>query len=256
VTPATHRLGATIVVLVGLVGTAGGFSTNASGDSSSNAGQGDEADSSGVWLDADAGTILEASSQAMHDVTSVSFVVERTGEPLFVDGAKSLALDRIAGRFDVTGGAEALVTVTIDDNLVTDLGAVAVGADIWLSNPITGEFESLPPGYNLDPRTFFDPVGGWAPLLRDLQEPVLVDVDGDRYVIDATATAVALSNVTAGLVDDEGTLLRLWVNPVSGLVTRLHFEVQSPGRGISTWVIELSDYGVGFEIDIPAGVDQ
>ena len=44
-----------------------------------------------------------------------------------------------------------MLTVTVDGSLKTELGAVAIGGEVWLSNPVTGKFEALDTGYDIDP---------------------------------------------------------------------------------------------------------
>jgi hypothetical protein len=67
--------------------------------------------------------------------------------------------------------------VTVDDNLATRIGAVAIDDEVWISNPVTGDFETLPTGYDIDPSRFFDPEGGWRPLLAALTD---VEIVGHR----------------------------------------------------------------------------
>ena len=147
------------------------------------------------------------------------------------------------------------MTVTIDGNLVTELGAVALGSDIWLSNPITGDFEPLPPSYDIDPSRFFDPTGGWQPLLDGLAGRELLE-DGDHYVVRGVAPEAELRRVTAGLVRADDVVVDLWLDPYTALVQRVEFSVTDPRYGTSDWRIELSEYGEPFVIEAPAGVDS
>ncbi len=204
----------------------------------------------GEWLAEDAEVIVVASADAMGAVTSVRFELEHTGASVYIDPVDSLALEAVVGRFTVPAEADAILRVNVNDNLKTELGAVALGADVWLSNPITGEFEPLPAGYNIDPRTFFDPRGGWQPLLADLVDAVLVGVESNRYHLNGTATAERIEVVTAGLVEGRDVPVDLWIHPVTALVTRIEFTTEA-GNGSSDWVLELSDYGEDFTIIAP-----
>ena len=87
---------------------------------------GGDAEPEGDPLPAEATIILEASSAAMADVTSVRFDLERSGADVFIDEFESLALDKIKGRFSAPGSADAVLNVTVDGSLKTDLGAVAL----------------------------------------------------------------------------------------------------------------------------------
>ena len=120
----------------------------------------------------------------MGEVTSVQFTLERSGGPVYIDGAQSMSLDALEGRFSAPGSADAIVQITVNDSLGTKIGAVAIDDEVWMSNPVTGDFETLPPGFDIDPSLFFDPKEGWRPLLEgleDLQFVVEEDRDGTRY---------------------------------------------------------------------------
>ena len=215
---------------------------------------GDDAEPEGEPLAADATTIVIASSDAMGDVTSVRFELERSGAPVYIDTFESLALDKMVGRFSAPSSADAALTVTVDENLHTQLGAVAIEGTVWLSNPVTGEFEALPPGYDIDPSTFFDPEDGWRPLLAELQDVQLIgeeDRGGRRYHIRGVAPADRMEIITAGLVQDQDVPIDFWLRRDTALVTAAEFSTTFDG-GVTDWVLELSDYGDVFDITAPA----
>ena len=217
-------------------------------------GCGDDAEPEGEPLPPDAGTIIGAASAAMGAVTSVRFELERSGAPVFIDTYESLALDKVVGRFSAPSSADAALTVTVDGDLKTQLGAVAINGVVWLSNPVTGKFEALPPGYDLDPSTFFDPEDGWRPLLAELRDVELVGEEdrggGTRYHVRGVATAERVERITAGLVRDQEVLIDLWLRRDTGLVVAAEFSTELGGR-VSDWTLGLSDYGESFDIEAP-----
>ena len=221
----------------------------------------DDAVSSGERLEPDVDVVIAAAAEAMGDVESVRFHVVRRGAPVFIDDVESIAVDEISGTVTVPDEAEALLTVTIDESVSTRLGAVAAGGETLLSNPVTGEFEPLPAGYDLDPRSFFDPVGGWRPLIAGLEGVVFVgeeDRGGARYRLRGTAPASRIEAVTAGLVSGQDVDVELWVHPVTALVTSLEFDTESD-RGTTSWVLDLGNYngaddGSGLSARAVAGI--
>ena len=173
-----------------------------------------------------AADITEQAAEAMAGVRSVEFRLERSGAPVFIDQFEKLALDDLLGQFTVPTRAQAELTVTVNGDLATKLGAVAIDREVWISNPVTGDFETLPEGYDIDPSKFFDPEGGWQPLLENLQDVELVGIDdrgGDRYHVRGTAPAAEVRNITVGLVRDQDVSVDLWVHPTSSLVTAAEF---------------------------------
>lgn len=210
--------------------------------------------------DAEPATVVADSAVAMGSVTSVEFRLERKGAPVFVDQFESIAIDAAVGQFTVPSRAAATLDVTVEGNLRTRIGAVAIdagdGMEVWMSNPVTGRFEPLPDGYDIDPSRFFDPKGGWQPLLEHLTDVELLGVDdrgGQRWHVRGTAPAADVANITVGLVKNQDVVVELWVHPTSSLVTAMEFSTDLPG-GTADWTLELSRYGDAFTINRPEGM--
>jgi len=206
--------------------------------------------------DADPAVVIADAAEAMGAVTSVEFRLTRDGAAVFVDEFESIALDAAVGQFSVPSRAAATLDVTVDGNLRTRIGAVAVDSDVWMSNPVTGRFETLPAGYDIDPSRFFDPAGGWQPLLAHLTEVELLGVDdrgGQRWHLRGTAPAADVENITVGLVEGQDVPVELWVHPGTALVTAMEFDTEL-AAGTAHWELELSRYGETFTIEPPPGV--
>ncbi len=201
--------------------------------------------------------IVDASATAMGDAESVRFALERSGAPVYIDQVERLALNTVVGQFEVPGSAQAVLEVEVDGGLISELGAVALDDEIWLSNPITGEFEPLPAGIDVDPSLFFDPVDGWRPLMEDLTDVELEGVEerdgADRYHISATAPADRVEVITAGLVRDQDVDIDFWIQPVTGHVRVAEFTTTVGGDDVA-WSLQLDDYGEDFDIQPPEGL--
>ncbi len=205
---------------------------------------------------ASAPDVIAAAADAMADVTSVEFRLDRGGAAIYIDEFESLALDALIGQFTVPTRARAQLTVTVDGNLTTEIGAVAIDEEVWISNPVTGDFETLPAGFDIDPSRFFDPEGGWQPLLANLRDVELVAIDdrgGERYHVRGLAPAAEVRNITVGLVRDQDVPVDLWIHPGSSLVTSAEFETTIDGS-TSQWRLDLDRYGESFTIRPPANI--
>lgn len=235
-------------VALGAVAACGGDTSN------------DEA--TGPTIPPEPAAIIEASSTAMGAVESVEFELLREGADAFIDNFESISLNRAKGQFTVPRSAQAVLEVEVNGSLTTELGAIALDDEIWLSNPVTGEFETLPAGYDLDPSLFFDPENGWKPLMANLTEVTLIGTEnldgGDRYHISGTAPAEQVAIITARLVRNQDVVIDFWIQPVSGLVTRAEFSTGVPGDDSSgamiDWTLRLFDYGKDFDISPPEGL--
>ena len=225
------------------------------------AGNSGSAEPTGPTLPADGDAIVTASAAAMGDVTSVRFDLRRSGAPVYIDQFEAIAIDRVVGEFTVPQSAQAALDVEVNGSLKTQLAAIALGPEVWLSNPITGEFETLPDGYDIDPSRFFDPTGGWRPLLAGLTDISLIgleDRDGERYHVRGTATAEQMKAITAGLVGHQDVEIDFWIQPVTGLVSAAEFstdtiqgQADESVQGVVQWDLELSQYGDEFTIVPP-----
>jgi lipoprotein LprG len=203
----------------------------------------------------DAAGLVAAAALAMAEVTSVEFDLERTGAPVFVDPGATIALDRAAGQVVVPDRATARLDVVIQDAFPTRVGLVAVGGEVWMSNPVTGLFEPLPPGIDLDPTRFFDPAGGWQPLLANLRHVELVaaaDRPGAAHQVRGTAPAAQVTAVTAGLVRDQDVPVDLWIAPDTALVSAARFTT-AVADGPVHWRLELRGYDQPYTIEPPEG---
>lgn len=200
--------------------------------------------------------VTRRAAEAMGEVTSVEFRIERDGAPIFVDEFEKIALDSLRGQFTIPTRAQAELSVTVNGNLATRLGAVSIDDEVWISNPVTGDFETLPPGYDIDPSRFFDPEGGWKPLLANLGELTLVGVDdrgGERYHIRGVAPAAQVRDITVNLVRDQDVTVDFWIHPATYLVTAAEFDTTIDGQS-TQWALELGRYGDTFVIEPPDNV--
>ncbi len=200
--------------------------------------------------------LLQRSASAMADVESVEFRLDRTGAPVFIDQFEEIALDGLRGQFTVPTKAQAELTVTVSGNLPTRIGAVAIDSEVWISNPVTGDFETLPAGYDIDPSRFFDPEDGWQPLIANLRDVELVGIDdrgGDRYHVRGIADAADVRNITVDLVRDQDVPVDFWIHPSTALVTAAEFTTTIDGAD-ADWELELAEYGDSFTIEPPENV--
>ena len=205
---------------------------------------------------ADPDVIVADAAEAMRAVTSVEFELERSGAPVYIDEFESIALNELHGQFTVPNKAQAELTVKINDNLTTKLGAVAIDTEVWISNPVTGDFETLPAGYDIDPSKFFDPENGWRPLLVELQDVELIGIEdrgGERYHIRGVAPAPQVREITVGLVRGQDVPIDLWVHPDTSLVTAAELTTVIDGAE-SHWALALDNYGESFTINPPENV--
>lgn len=201
-----------------------------------------------------AAELLEVSAATMGSVDTVQFRIARGGEPVYIDTQGFLEFVSATGRFAAPGAAEALVTVSAL-GLSTEVGAVVIEGDTWLTNPITGNWEPTPPGYTFDPATLFDPQIGFRamlqegiPTVEDLGEET-VDETALRHVR-FTASGERVEVVTAGMVLGADVAIDAWIEPTSGELRRAKFPT-TIGANPTEWDLTFFDYGADITITPP-----
>lgn len=201
-----------------------------------------------------AAELLEVSAATMGSVDTVQFSIARGGEPVYIDTQGFLEFVSATGRFAAPGAAEALVTVSAL-GLSTEVGAVVIEGDTWLTNPITGNWEPTPPGYTFDPATLFDPQIGFRamlqegiPTVEDLGEEI-VDETALRHVR-FTASGERVEVVTAGMVLGADVAVDAWIEPTSGELRRAKFPT-TIGANPTEWDLTFFDYGADITITPP-----
>jgi len=201
-----------------------------------------------------AAELLATSAATMGSVDTVQFSIERGGEPVYIDTQGFLEFVSATGRFAAPGAAEALVTVSAL-GLSTEVGAVVIEGETWLTNPITGNWEPTPPGYTFDPATLFDPEVGFRAMLQE-GIPSVVDV-GDEIVeeetvrhVRFTASGTRVEVITAGMVRGEDVTIDAWIEPASGELRRATFPT-TIGVTPTEWDLTFFDYGADIEITPP-----
>lgn len=196
--------------------------------------------------------VLTRSSSAMAGVETALFAVEQTGAAVYIDQDDQIQFSGATARYAAPSSADALIGVTAF-GLSTEVGAVAINGEIWITNPLTGKWEAAPEGLSFDPTVLFAEDTGWAALLTDgLQAPELINENGDndeRHHLRSTIDADRVTTLTGGLVN-ESSILDLWVDAKTGLVHEATFDVET-GDGLTSWRLTVTDYGADVTINKP-----
>jgi hypothetical protein len=211
-------------------------------------------ETSASTLPPDPDAVLEAAAVAMGSIESVRFRIERSGAPVYIDPLDTLNFAVAEGQFAAPSSASAVVTLEVG-TLNAQIGAIAIDGTTWLSNPITGDWEDAPAGYDFDPTTLFDPELGWRPLLAnglsDVEWVGEATKDGEtRYHIRAQADEERVAVILAGLIRKQSVSLDMWIDPETGHVREAELSTVHEGQ-TSDWFIEFSEFGEPVEITPP-----
>jgi hypothetical protein len=197
--------------------------------------------------------ILTASADAMTEVETVSFVIEREGEPFVIDPENGINAIGADGVYRAPSDVYATVQVTAG-GFITDAEVIWLQEGIFLQlPPLIPEFTEVSAGVTFDPALLFSAEQGIPAIMRGgLTDLTLVgqeDLDGlPTHHITASADPQALSDILGGAIPFEDPTVDLWVNRnTDQLVRVLITEVD----GESTWLLDFFGYGEPVEIPTP-----
>ena len=202
----------------------------------------------------DPDAVIAHSIKRMGEVESVSFFLERSGMAVYIDNAGLLEFSSAEGRFAAPESTDALLTVRAL-GIPTQVGAVQIGAETWMTNPITGSWEDAPADFTFDVAALFDPTSGWSSLLAggfsNVHFLAEEQLDGELLAhFRVTAPADRIEQVTAGMVRGQAVDGDLWIDSPTGEIRELSFNTDMPD-GVTTWRLRMTEYGAEIEIDAP-----
>ena len=198
--------------------------------------------------------VIARSIERMGDVESVAFFLERTGASVFIDDDNLLEFTSAEGRFAAPESTDALLTVRAM-GIPIQVGAVQMGGDTWMTNPVTGRWEDAPSGFTFDVATLFDRTQGWSSLLSggltNVHFIAEEESEGETLAhFGVTAPADRIEQITAGMVRGQAVDGDLWIQPSNGEIRELSFDT-AMADGATTWRLVMTDYGVEVEITVP-----
>lgn len=205
--------------------------------------------------------IISRSANRMASLAGFEFVIERSGEPVFLDYEGTISFRRAEGKFSSPDRVYTRVRV-IMPGLVTEVQIISVQGTQWETNLLTGEWQASDPRYSFNPSLLFSSETGIPAILaHELTDPILLDdleeipeVPGKKlYAIETVMQGDSAYQMTFGMIDNEPLRVKLWVDPVSfDLFRVLLVDPANPGDEEDTaWQIDFWNFGSEFEIEPP-----
>jgi len=196
----------------------------------------------------DVPTLLDQAAEAMAGLESARFSMERGGASIEIAGFEFVTAE---GQYAAPASARAILRARVGD-LSVEMGTIAVGDQVWLTNPLTGEWEEIPEGTGFNIAVIFDPTVGWVPLLtEDLSDISYEGTDGEGHRVHGVIAASRVEFLTAGLVAAQAVEADIWIHPDTAHITRVAFETTLEGA-VSEWIIEMSEFDEPVVIEAPS----
>lgn len=143
--------------------------------------------------------LLDESGAAMGALRSFRFSLahNKDGTPLAdnltVSEAEGAVVspDRISVDFSGTFGSFGIQS-----------GIVSIGANSYMTNPLTGEWEAVASG--VSPLAFFDPQSGIGAMMRSVENPTLADVSDESIIVEGDLAVSVLAPILGGGAATDG----------------------------------------------------
>ena len=209
--------------------------------------------------------IISRSADRMATVAGFEFLIERTGDPVFLDINETISFRRAEGEFNSPDHVSSTVRI-IAPGLVTEVQIISIGVMQWETNILTGQWQASDPVYSFNTSRIFDPEFGIPAILdNDLTDmnvtgvEELPEVPGKKlYALDASLQGDHAYEMTYGMIDNDLLKVLLWVAPESfDLYRIILIDPADPGDHNDTvWQIDFWNFDMTFDIKNPLLNDE
>lgn len=190
--------------------------------------------------------ILADAAATMQAVETLRYEITLSGAPITLLGVE---LRSAEGQYLAPESSQAILEAGIG-GLTIELATIAIGETSWLTNPLTGAWDEYTGSRAFNPAMIFDPELGWKPLLTTDLSNASYTTEGDSYVVTGTAAGARVEVLTAGLVESQPVDMRIEIDRESSHVTSMEFDTTGE-TGVTTWVLELSEFDEPVSIEPP-----
>lgn len=204
--------------------------------------------------------ILSRSAERMIDLQGFEFLIDRSGESVFLDLEETISFSRAAGKYTAPDHVQAEVRV-VAPGLVTEVHIIRIKEEQWETNLLTGDWQPSDPRYSFNLALLFDAeIGIQAILNHDITNPILVGYEElpetpgkELLYIEATLEGGRAYQMSYGMIDNEALPIKVWIDPNSFDLHRiLMTDPADPGDDEDTlWQIDFWSFGSTFEIVEP-----
>ncbi|MFC2028392.1 LppX_LprAFG lipoprotein [Chloroflexota bacterium] len=210
--------------------------------------------------DLTAAEIISSSTERMTSLKGFEFIIERSGESVFLDDSGIISFKRAEGQFNAPDEVFAMVRV-IGPGLVTEVQIISIAGQQWETNFLTGDWQEANPLYSFNPSILFDANQGIQSILaNELESPILqglgelAELPGkELYLIEATTDGARAHDMSLGMIDKETIQVKLWIDPDTFDLHRIKMiDPINPGQAEDTiWQIDFWNFDTNFKIEQP-----
>ena len=169
--------------------------------------------------------VTTRSAGKMLAVQSLHFSIQLTGDLDYIDSPPTIALKEVEGDLVRPDNLRALVK-TSSFGVITEIGLIRYGTDVYVTNPINQQWEKLPPewGWYIDPTLLFHPEYGVPAILPtlDMNKVGVEDIEGRSYYhLNTTAEGDYIAWWTLGMIPEGAVIVDVWIDAETFLLLSL-----------------------------------
>lgn len=204
--------------------------------------------------------IVARSAERMTKLAGFEFLIDRTGEPVFLDINETISFRRAEGQFTSPNQVKSKVRI-IAPGLVTEVQIISIGESQWETNILSGQWMASDPVYSFNTSRIFDSETGIPAILaNDLTDLVLLGTEelpetpGKKlYALEASLRGDYAYEMTYGMIDNDPLKVRMWIAPESfDLYRIILIDPADPGDEEDTvWQIDFWSFDQTFVIENP-----
>lgn len=204
--------------------------------------------------------ILQNTAQRMNQLSGFQFTITHSGPPAFLDPDNLISLVRADGNYAAPDRAEATVLVKLT-GFVTKVDVISVADIQWQTNPLTNQWEELPPNWGFNPAVLFDAEIGLPTILSaDVSNLVLLGrekleegPDAELLMLTGKVAGDRLFQMSGGLIGPAAADAQLLVMPDTFELVRvvLTEPAASADESSSVWQVDFANYDQAVEIQPP-----
>ncbi len=206
--------------------------------------------------------IATQAGEQMLAINSLHFVIEISGELVYLDTPPTMALKRAEGDVVRPDRMRALVKV-FSFGVTSEVGIIGLGSEQYITNPLNQQWERLPPGqgWYFDPAMLFDPDHGIEAILKstDWTYGVSGDTDVEQeveefagYILHGQLPGERLALLTSGMLASGEVTVDIWVSERDASVHRIRIvELESDPENPTSWLIEFSALDEPVDVKAP-----
>ena len=193
----------------------------------------------------------------MMSTNALHFTIELSGEEVYLDSPRTMALKRAEGDLVRPDQMRGIVKVS-SFGAVAEVAIIELGDDQYITNPLNQKWVRLPPDYGwyFDPTLIYDPDYGIGSILNETAWTFGTEeatIEGQpHHHLHGQLPAEQISPLTAGMIGTGEVTMDAWVGQQDAYVRRIQIvELESDPADPTHWLIEFSVFDEPVDIKAP-----